>query len=293
MIEWVPLSAGGKVTEVDPATRTLRHRVRRAQGRRRQRHPAAARRRASPRRPASPTAPAGARSIRSTFESRLHAEHPRHRRRRIAGAHAEIRLLRQRPGQGLRGRRRARCCAGEAPAEPKLINTCYSLVAPDYGISVAGVYRPANGVARRCRGRRRRQPARARRARSARSKRPMPRTGSRPSPPRSSAERRCACAGAILAGSQRPASVRRRAQPLRPFAIVGDAIPHRLTGRPGDPARGRAIVVEPAGGPLPALPFRPVPGGALPGRPRARPRRRRRALVGGAAAPAHRRQRAA
>jgi Flavocytochrome c sulphide dehydrogenase, flavin-binding. len=35
---------------------------------------------------------------------------------------------------------------GETPAEPKLINTCYSLVAPDYGINVAGVYRPVNGV---------------------------------------------------------------------------------------------------------------------------------------------------
>ena len=34
---------------------------------------------------------------------------------------------------------------GETPIQPKLINTCYSLVAPDYGISVAGVYRPADG----------------------------------------------------------------------------------------------------------------------------------------------------
>jgi sulfide dehydrogenase [flavocytochrome c] flavoprotein chain len=34
---------------------------------------------------------------------------------------------------------------GEAPPTPKLINTCYSLVAPDYGISIAGVYQPANG----------------------------------------------------------------------------------------------------------------------------------------------------
>ena len=34
----------------------------------------------------------------------------------------------------------------EAPAPPKLINTCYSLVAPDHGISIAGVYRPANGL---------------------------------------------------------------------------------------------------------------------------------------------------
>ncbi|WP_375409482.1 FCSD flavin-binding domain-containing protein [uncultured Methylobacterium sp.] len=36
--------------------------------------------------------------------------------------------------------------AGRAPETPKLVNTCYSLVAPGYGISVAGVYRPANGV---------------------------------------------------------------------------------------------------------------------------------------------------
>jgi NADH dehydrogenase FAD-containing subunit len=37
--------------------------------------------------------------------------------------------------------------AGQAPQTPRLINTCYSLVAPDYGISVAGVYRPgANGL---------------------------------------------------------------------------------------------------------------------------------------------------
>ncbi len=35
---------------------------------------------------------------------------------------------------------------GEAAPEPKLVNTCYSLVAPDYGISVAGVYAPAKGL---------------------------------------------------------------------------------------------------------------------------------------------------
>jgi NADPH-dependent 2,4-dienoyl-CoA reductase/sulfur reductase-like enzyme len=39
----------------------------------------------------------------------------------------------------------AKLIAGEKPAEPRLINTCYSLVAPDYGISVEGVYRPADG----------------------------------------------------------------------------------------------------------------------------------------------------
>jgi len=39
----------------------------------------------------------------------------------------------------------AKLIAGEKPDEPRLINTCYSLVAPDYGISVEGVYRPADG----------------------------------------------------------------------------------------------------------------------------------------------------
>ena len=39
----------------------------------------------------------------------------------------------------------AKLLAGEKPDETKLINTCYSLVAPDYGISVAGVYTPLNG----------------------------------------------------------------------------------------------------------------------------------------------------
>lgn len=36
--------------------------------------------------------------------------------------------------------------AERAPGVPKLINTCYSLVAPGYGISVAGVYHPDKGV---------------------------------------------------------------------------------------------------------------------------------------------------
>ena len=35
--------------------------------------------------------------------------------------------------------------AGSKPEPAKLINTCYSLVAPEYGISIAGVYQPADG----------------------------------------------------------------------------------------------------------------------------------------------------
>ena len=36
--------------------------------------------------------------------------------------------------------------SGGTAQTPKLINTCYSMVAPDYGISVAGVYEPKNGL---------------------------------------------------------------------------------------------------------------------------------------------------
>ena len=50
--------------------------------------------------------------------------------------------------------------AGEKPSEPKLINTCYSLVAPDYGITVAGVYRPGERRADRGPGLRRGEPGR-------------------------------------------------------------------------------------------------------------------------------------
>ena len=59
--------------------------------------------------------------------------------------------------------------------------------------------------------------------------------------------RRC-CGSAVAAGKHR----RRRTgaatadpaapTPLVPYEIVGDAIPTSLTGAPGDPARGRAIV---------------------------------------------------
>ncbi len=38
-------------------------------------------------------------------------------------------------------------------------------------------------------------------------------------------------------------SMTARADELRPYTVVGDAIPQSLTGTPGDPVRGRAIVV--------------------------------------------------
>ncbi len=38
-----------------------------------------------------------------------------------------------------------RLLAGEKPDEPKLISNCYSLIAPGYAISIAGVYHPVSG----------------------------------------------------------------------------------------------------------------------------------------------------
>ena len=35
--------------------------------------------------------------------------------------------------------------AGRAPEEPRLTNTCYSLVAPGYGIHTTGTYHPDKG----------------------------------------------------------------------------------------------------------------------------------------------------
>jgi sulfur-oxidizing protein SoxX len=49
-----------------------------------------------------------------------------------------------------------------------------------------------------------------------------------------------ACLGAAWLALPLPAS----AQALRSYAIVGDAIPERLTATPGDAARGRALVAD-------------------------------------------------
>ncbi len=69
--------------------------------------------------------------------------------------------------------------------------------------------------------------------------------GSGPLPERCSAERvrRLArtAAIAILAGAPAQGV---QAEGLKPFTVVGNAIPASLTGMPGDPQRGRAIVVN-------------------------------------------------
>ena len=75
--------------------------------------------------------------------------------------------------------------------------------------------------------------------------------GSIPSPQRCSAEHRggrvrpgaaVLVALAVLAAGNHGGA--RAQEPLRPYMIVGDAIPASLTGASGDPQRGRTIVIN-------------------------------------------------
>jgi sulfide dehydrogenase [flavocytochrome c] flavoprotein chain len=144
MIEWVSLSSGGKVIEVDAGTRTLVTDFGRHKGDVVNVIP--------PQRAGLIVQVAGI-ADRSgwcpidpvTFESRLQPNIHVIGDASIAGGM---------PKSAFSANAQGKVCAaavasllrGEAPTEPKLINTCYSLVAPDYGISVAGVYNPRNGV---------------------------------------------------------------------------------------------------------------------------------------------------
>jgi sulfide dehydrogenase [flavocytochrome c] flavoprotein chain len=143
LIEWVPLSKGGAVTSVDPATRTLvtdfgRHQAKVAN--------------VIPPQKAGRIADVAGVTDRTgwcpidpaTFESKLQP-----------GIHVigDAAIAGAMPKSAFAANSQAKACAavvaqlltGGTPSTPKLINTCYSLVAPDYGISVAGVYHPANG----------------------------------------------------------------------------------------------------------------------------------------------------
>jgi sulfide dehydrogenase [flavocytochrome c] flavoprotein chain len=143
-LEWVSLSSGGKVTGVDPATNTLvtdfgRHQAKVAN--------------VIPPQKAGRIAELAGVADRTgwcpidpvTFESKL-----------VPNIHVvgDATIAGGMPKSAFTANAQAKVCAaaiarligGKTPAEPKLINTCYSLVAPDYGIHVAGVYRPVNGV---------------------------------------------------------------------------------------------------------------------------------------------------
>jgi sulfur-oxidizing protein SoxX len=74
----------------------------------------------------------------------------------------------------------------------------------------------------------------------------MPKHGSRRSRPRPSAEPRAGsrpAAGLVLATLLLSGAAGAEEGGLRPFTVVGDAIPGSLTGAAGDPAEGRAITV--------------------------------------------------
>jgi L-cysteine S-thiosulfotransferase len=53
-----------------------------------------------------------------------------------------------------------------------------------------------------------------------------------------------ACAAVLALGGIAYAAEEAAPEPLRPYRIVDDTIPEPLTGAPGDPARGRVIVIN-------------------------------------------------
>ena len=143
ILEWVSLSTGGKVTSVDAGTNTFvtdfeKYQANVANVIPPQKAGAIAERAgvadASGWCPIDPV----------TFGSKLQANIHVIGDAAIAGAM---------PKSAFAANMQAKICAvavakllrGETPLAPKLINTCYSLVAPDYGISIAGVYHVANG----------------------------------------------------------------------------------------------------------------------------------------------------
>ncbi len=143
-LEWVGLSQGGKVTSVVAAERTLVTDF--------GRHKAAVANVIPPQKAGRIAEIAGIADRTGwcpidpvTFESRL-----------VPNIHAmgDAIIAGAMPKSAFSANAQGKVCAvaiagllaGRKPDEPRLINTCYSLVAPDYGISVADVYRPVGGV---------------------------------------------------------------------------------------------------------------------------------------------------
>ena len=144
MIEWVALSFGGKVIEVDATSRTLvtdfgRHRADVANV-------------IPPQHVGEIATLAGVADQTGwcsidpvSFESRLQPDIHVIGDATIAGAM---------PKSAFAANGQAKVCAGAIarlvqglpPVPQKLINACYSLVAPDYAISVIGVYHPHDGL---------------------------------------------------------------------------------------------------------------------------------------------------
>jgi sulfide dehydrogenase [flavocytochrome c] flavoprotein subunit len=143
-LEWVSLSSGGKVTSVEPASKTVVTDF--------SRHQAAVANIIPPQKAGrvadlaqvadrSGWCPVDAMTFESKQQPNIH----------VIGDAAIMGAM---PKSAFSANAQAKVCAaavakllaGQKPIEPRLINTCYSVVAPDYGITVAGAYRPKDGV---------------------------------------------------------------------------------------------------------------------------------------------------
>jgi sulfide dehydrogenase [flavocytochrome c] flavoprotein chain len=143
LLEWVSLSNGGKVSSVDAKTRTVVTDF--------ASYKADVVNIIPPQRAGTVASAAGAADRTGwcpidpvSFESRLQPDIHVIGDAAIAGAM---------PKSAFAANAQAKVCASavaallhdEPPQPPKLINTCYSLVAPEYGISIAGVYHSSGG----------------------------------------------------------------------------------------------------------------------------------------------------
>ena len=243
MIEWVSLSQGGRVTSVDPATNTIVTDFGNYTAAGRQRHSAAEgrpHRRDRRRRRQHRLVPdrSGDASPRSSCPN-IHVIGDAC----IAGAHAEIGFRRERAGQGLRrrgGEPDRGQGTGDAEADRHLLQHGRARLRASRS---SGIYQPEGRHVRRGRGRRH-QPGRCA-ARGARARgRRCAMAGSRRSRWRSLARSAVDYRRRVARCWRRPALLRPVRKALRPYVVVGDAIPDSLTGAPGDAARGRAIVVN-------------------------------------------------
>jgi sulfide dehydrogenase [flavocytochrome c] flavoprotein subunit len=143
LLEWVPLSNDGKVVGVEPATNTLVTDF--------TQHKAAVANVIPPQKAGLIAEAAGVADRTgwcpidpATFESPLQQNIHVIGDAAISGAMAKSAFAANAQGKACAVAVTA-LLAGETPSAGKLINTCYSLVAPDYGISVVGVYQPMNG----------------------------------------------------------------------------------------------------------------------------------------------------
>ncbi len=144
ILEWVALGSGGKTTEVSVKDMTVVTEF--------DRHKADVANIIPPQQAGRIAAAAGVADKSGwcpidpvTFESKL---------RPLMHVIGDASIAGAMPKSAFAANAQAKVCAsavalllrGETPASPKLLNTCYSVVAPAYGISVAGVYHPAGGI---------------------------------------------------------------------------------------------------------------------------------------------------